>query len=154
MDTTEIQAIAERVRKMWEEGTVPWDRQRELYLQWANKYYRQFLTKLSVSVGLLPEKDEAEWSLTGTEVDKLMETAKRLFPTGCCGLASCLVAAEIPDAKVVTGAYVHDGEERPHTWVEYESMVVDVTADQFGGPRVYVGEKTSEWVTLTELFKA
>lgn len=66
------------------------------------------------------------------------------FPRGCCDIASDLLAEYLLEngihTKSVHGEYDYDNWENrfPHTWLETEDgVIVDITADQFAGERVF-----------------
>ena len=42
---------------------------------------------------------------------------------------------------MVTGSY----EGQKHTFLMLDNLVLDITADQFGGPALYVGSLVSPW---------
>ena len=80
--------------------------------------------------------------------------AKGLFPYGCCGIVSKLLIEKIKSELGFTCSYISgtkggsNQEIGSHAWIEYEGIVIDITADQFsdcGYPRdkVYVAEKDS-----------
>jgi hypothetical protein len=72
--------------------------------------------------------------------------ARRLFPRLNCGLASVFLRHLIGGGAVTTGTYA--GEL--HTFLLMDSrLVVDITADQFGGPGVYVGPLVAPWALPT-----
>ena len=66
--------------------------------------------------------------------------AKEIFPNGNCGLASLYLKKEL-GGEIVQGKY----GEHNHTFLLHKDMVIDITADQFGGPKVYVGPLRSPW---------
>lgn len=69
-----------------------------------------------------------------------IQRARELFPTGNCGLASIFLRKEL-GGEVVRGSYAGI----PHTFLLVNRNVVDITADQYGGPRVYIGPLTQPW---------
>lgn len=77
------------------------------------------------------------------ELDIFLDGASELFPRGNCGLASTYLKEIAGEGEVVQGKY---GNE-PHTFLVINSQVVDITADQFDGPAVYVGDFTEPWNT-------
>ncbi len=70
-----------------------------------------------------------------------VERALGMFPRLCCGLATAYVQQQLGEGTIVRGAYGNEG----HTYLVARGSVVDVTADQFGGPEVYVGPIVSPW---------
>lgn len=76
------------------------------------------------------------------DIKTFIRRALESFPRGNCGLASVYLQRLFPEAEVVRGRY----EEQPHTFlVLRENTVIDITADQFGGPEVYVGPLCGLW---------
>jgi len=76
------------------------------------------------------------------DIKTFIERALRLFPRGNCGLASVYLQQFLPSAEVIRGNY---GLES-HTFLLLdETVVIDITADQFGGPEVYVGLLKEPW---------
>ena len=64
------------------------------------------------------------------------------FPRGACGLASLHLVTLLGRGEVVYGRFIDEG----HTFVLLEDdVVVDITADQFGGPPVHVGPIHDPW---------
>jgi len=58
------------------------------------------------------------------------------FPSGCCSIASCLLARylyehDYHDTRCVYGPLRWD-KARAHEWVRTGAVIVDITADQFG----------------------
>ncbi len=70
-----------------------------------------------------------------------VERASEMFPRLCCGLASVYAQHRLRGGAVVRGWY---GEQR-HTFLSFQGWVVDLTADQFQGPAVYVGRLRTPW---------
>jgi hypothetical protein len=81
-------------------------------------------------------RDYADVGDTAAFVTKAMGA----FPRGNCGLASLYLKKEI-GGKVVQGTY----SGHNHTFLLVNDTVVDITADQFGGPKVYIGPLQSPW---------
>lgn len=71
---------------------------------------------------------------------RFVNKAKDIFPRGNCGLASLYLKKEL-GGKVVWGKY----GEHNHTFLLVADTVIDITADQFGGPEVYVGPLRKPW---------
>ncbi len=69
------------------------------------------------------------------EVRRFVERGLGMFPKLCCGLASVYLRHRLAEGVVHCGSYAG----QPHTVLVVRGWVVDVTADQFGGPGVYVG---------------
>ena len=75
------------------------------------------------------------------KINDFLNTARRIFPAGNCGLATVYLKYRLNQGKIIDGLY---GEE-DHTFLMIKKNVIDITADQFGGPRVYVGEMKDPW---------
>lgn len=69
------------------------------------------------------------------DVSYFLDQAAQRFPEGNCGLASVYLQHVIGDGDVRYGRYSGLG----HTILVVSGVGVDITADQFGGPRVFVG---------------
>jgi hypothetical protein len=79
------------------------------------------------------------------DIDSFMKSAREIFPNLNCGLASVYLRKLFYGSKIVNGKYQNNN----HTFILLEnSTVVDITSDQYGGPKVYVGPLQSPWVVL------
>jgi len=77
------------------------------------------------------------------DTTKFISHAKVLFPNGNCGLTSLYLKKEI-GGEIVQGTY----GEHNHTFLLVDDTVIDITADQFGGPKVYIGPLRSPWASI------
>jgi hypothetical protein len=75
------------------------------------------------------------------DVEAFVGHALRIFPRLCCGLASVYLRHCLKEGVVTCGSY---GDE-PHSFLLRRDGIVDITADQFGGPEVYVGPLKAPW---------
>ena len=76
------------------------------------------------------------------DIDIFMAKAKKMFPNLNCGLASIYLQKLFSNGKIVNGKYKNNN----HTFLMLkESIIIDITSDQYGGPRVYVGPLQSPW---------
>jgi hypothetical protein len=75
------------------------------------------------------------------DIDLFLARARSLFPALNCGLCSTYLRAVLRRGTVRCGRY--NGER--HTVLVVGSTIVDITADQFGGPAVYVGPLMWPW---------
>ncbi len=76
------------------------------------------------------------------DIKTFIRRAAESFPRGNCGLASVYLQQFLPTAEVIKGKY---GLES-HTFLLLDKrLVVDITADQFDGPKVYVGPFCDPW---------
>ena len=75
-------------------------------------------------------------------VNLFVGRAEDIFPNLNCGLTAVYLQYVLCCGRVVNGRY----EKEDHTFLlVYESVVVDITADQYGGPEVYVGPLQNPW---------
>ena len=123
MDKTEIEKIASDVRRLWESGAIATEKVAFTYRSWLNRLNLQLSEEESI---------------------QLVTEAIAMFPTGCCGLASCVLAEHLDNATIVRG-YWKASPPCPHTWISVGELMVDITADQFGGPPVFVGPLEAPW---------
>lgn len=76
------------------------------------------------------------------DVSSFVQKALRIFPALNCGLASIYMHHIYPESIIIQGFY---GNER-HTFLAVQdNIILDITADQFGGPKVYVGPLRHPW---------
>ena len=76
------------------------------------------------------------------DVDNYLDFAATIFPRGNCGLTSVYLRHVIGAGQIVEGQYVSE----QHTFLKVGALAVDITADQFGGPPIYVGPITLPWI--------
>ncbi len=75
------------------------------------------------------------------DIDSFMAHAREMFPRLNCGLATVYLKKIFPDGKIAMGKY----GENNHTFLLLDELVIDITSDQYGGPKVYVGGLQSPW---------
>ena len=76
-------------------------------------------------------------------VQLFVRRARKLFPNLNCGLASIILQHELQEGEVVNGKY----GSKNHTFLLlHGDVVVDITADQYGGPSVYVDTLRKPWI--------
>ncbi|HMH31329.1 MAG TPA: hypothetical protein VK534_02545 [Methylomirabilota bacterium] len=75
------------------------------------------------------------------DIDLLLEHAAKLFPSWNCGLASVYVRHLLGDGIPKVGKFRGMG----HTVLVLDARIADITADQFGGPKIYVGSVIEPW---------
>ncbi len=80
------------------------------------------------------------------DVNGFVRRGMDMFPRLCCGLASVHLRSCLGGGVVTRGFY----GPSPHTFLVIRSLVVDITADQFGGPEVYVGPLKLPWAVGQE----
>ncbi len=69
-----------------------------------------------------------------------IKEAEKLFPKLNCGLATVYLQ-KVLGGEIVNGQF----QNHNHTYLLLNGEVVDITADQYGGPEVYVGELKFPW---------
>lgn len=76
------------------------------------------------------------------DVTLFLEGAAQIFPVGNCGIASVYLRHLLHVGEPIFGSY----NEHGHTiWHLGKNMIADITCDQFGGPKVYVGPLVKPW---------
>jgi hypothetical protein len=76
------------------------------------------------------------------DIGSFINRAKTLFPRLNCGLASIYLQKLLNRGDIIQGHYA----SHRHTFLMLNhSLIVDITADQFGGPKVYVGPVKAPW---------
>lgn len=70
-----------------------------------------------------------------------IERSRTLFPSLNCGIASCYLKHLYGRGEIKTGNY----KNNPHTFLQIKNIIIDITADQFGGPPVYIGKLKYPW---------
>ncbi|MEK6951779.1 MAG: hypothetical protein AABX29_02080 [Nanoarchaeota archaeon] len=75
-------------------------------------------------------------------IDTFILRSKELFPRLNCGLATLYLREMLGDGKVVRGKY--NGVNHTFLLIDGDT-VVDITPDQYGGPKVYVGPLKKPW---------
>lgn len=75
-----------------------------------------------------------------------VEKAEELFPYLNCGLATVYLREVLKIGRIINGNY----EDNKHTFLLIEIdinkiLIIDITADQYGGPSIYVGPLQAPW---------
>lgn len=78
------------------------------------------------------------------EIDSFLDQAAELFPALNCGLASAYLQYTLDQGEIITGSY----DNHRHTFLKVDALIVDITADQFGGPRIYLGPMRNPWAFI------
>jgi hypothetical protein len=73
-------------------------------------------------------------------IDMFVLEALKMFPELNCGLATVYLQSKL-GGEIIKGKY----QERYHTFLMLGDQIVDITADQYGGPRIYVGPLQAPW---------
>jgi hypothetical protein len=85
------------------------------------------------------------------KIHSFVACARKLFPHLNCGVASVYLQHVLGMGSVVTGAFAG----HLHSFLLYHhNLVIDITADQFGGPRLYVGALRSRGFTGRDFCQA
>lgn len=80
------------------------------------------------------------------DIDSFVRHAGNLFPKLNCGLATVYLRHKLGVGNIVNGKY----RDEDHTFLllgnnNEKGIVADITADQYGGPDIYVGPLQSPW---------
>ena len=76
------------------------------------------------------------------DIESFLEQANVLFPRLNCGLTTVYLREVFGDGDIVKGRYNNEN----HTFLLMNGdTIIDITADQYGGPRVYVGPLRKPW---------
>lgn len=78
------------------------------------------------------------------------------FPYNCCELATAVLLDRIGEGVIVYGRYEHEpinaqNMRKSHAFwahsepVDEQTLIADITADQYGGPAIYVGDLHHPW---------
>jgi hypothetical protein len=66
----------------------------------------------------------------------------KIFPRLSCGLASVYLRDRLRKGKIIRGKF----KDYNHTFLVLDrNTVIDITADQYGGPRVHFGKLAYPW---------
>jgi hypothetical protein len=78
------------------------------------------------------------------DINRFFRWAEKHFPMGGCGLATLLLQHKLAAGRILRGSYAGQN----HTLLGLpEQLGVDITADQYGGPKVYFGKIEPPWST-------
>lgn len=109
-------------------------------LQKKVQHARIQLQNRKVSKSLLSKLYQAYQPID--DVDRFIERSFALFPHLNCGIASVYLQHIVGRGTVVQGTYGTNN----HTFLVLEDgTIVDITADQYGGPPVYIGSLQFPW---------
>lgn len=77
------------------------------------------------------------------DIDKFIKEAKEIFPRLNCGLATLYLKDVLKEGEIKRGEYRNES----HTFLLLKNnIIIDITADQFNGPKVYVGLLKFPWL--------
>lgn len=72
-----------------------------------------------------------------SNIESFIKKAQKLFPKGNCGIASCYLQHKLRRGTIVSAQY----KENNHTVLLLgDATIIDITADQYGGPPAYIGK--------------
>src|SRR3989344_5019206 len=74
-------------------------------------------------------------------LDSFINTSRKIFPHLNCGLTTVYLKSILKQGEIVNGKY----ENQNHTFLKIEDLIIDITADQFNGSKVYVGKMKKPW---------
>lgn len=77
----------------------------------------------------------------GLDTVTFVQQALELFPKLNCGLASLVLRQRLKGGLIIKGSF----GKFPHTFLRYENLIVDITSDQFQGPKIHVGKLRRPW---------
>jgi hypothetical protein len=76
------------------------------------------------------------------DIHTFLESARKIFPMMNCGIATVCLKHRLKAGKIIRGSYAGYG----HTFLGLEGdIIADVTADQFNGPAIYLGQLKKPW---------
>lgn len=75
-------------------------------------------------------------------MDEFVTIALSQFPKLNCGLTSLYLQYLLQDGEVHSGKY----KQENHTFLTIENLIIDITADQYGGPKIYIGSLCEPWL--------
>ncbi|MBS3168250.1 hypothetical protein J4216_03940 [Candidatus Woesearchaeota archaeon] len=75
------------------------------------------------------------------EIDTFLDEAEILFPKLNCGLASLYLKYKLKKGVIINGKY----KENNHTFLLMDNIIIDITSDQYDGPKIYIGEIKHPW---------
>ncbi len=91
------------------------------------------------------------WTNRGSQRDSeqlrsSIESCMPNFPRGWCDIASVVLMHRLGEGELLTGVYYKSPRVfDSHAVLSVGGAICDMTADQFGGPKLYVGEFVLPW---------
>ncbi len=127
----ELQEIVATCRRDFEDNNT------RVSNDWLKLYYRSYF----------PERVSSD---IGLDID--LRANRPQFPRDNCEHASVYLRHFVGGGDIIDGTYIDtDSREMPHSFLYIgetalaEETIADITADQFGGPAVYVGPLVLPW---------
>jgi hypothetical protein len=84
----------------------------------------------------------------GGNVDHFLDRTLPNFPDGNCGVASIYLKHRLEGGELRNGTFhglTHVVLDLSEVVLQYDDLISDITADQFGGPKIYVGPMRDPW---------
>ncbi len=77
------------------------------------------------------------------DIHSFLQHAQELFPSLNCGISSVYLKHRLKIGKIINGSYAGNN----HTFLQLNDspIIADITADQFGGPPIYLGQLQEPW---------
>ena len=76
------------------------------------------------------------------DINPFIKHSKKIFPHLNCGLTSVYLKSLFSGSKIINGKY----KNHNHTFLLLnKSIIIDITSDQYEGPKIYVGPLKSPW---------
>lgn len=75
-------------------------------------------------------------------MEQFIEKSQLFFPNLNCGITSLYLKHILKEGKLINGGYA--GQNHTFLFLN-KGLIIDITADQFGGPPVYVGPMLYPW---------
>ena len=102
-------------------------------------------TRRKFELGEIDKKQLARLYMDYSPLDNIrlfLRQANEFFPRLNCGVTTIYLKEVFGDGDVIKGRYNNEN----HTFLLIDGdTVVDITADQYGGPKVYVGPLKRPW---------
>jgi hypothetical protein len=125
LDGEFLQETAKRARQSFESG--------EAYQDKSVKEY----------VESLPNMPDPQFHL---------EWFSKIFPKGNCEITTVYLQSQLKTGEIINGSYLlENGQLEDHSFLKVGEEIIDITADQFGGPTIYVGPLTFPWYPTRKL---
>ncbi|PIN88827.1 hypothetical protein COU60_05380 [Candidatus Pacearchaeota archaeon CG10_big_fil_rev_8_21_14_0_10_34_76] len=74
-------------------------------------------------------------------IDRFLKDAQSLFPKLNCGVTSVYLRHLLKKGDVIKGYY----KGHKHTFLKVDDKIIDITSDQYGGPKIYIGPLVPPW---------
>lgn len=78
-------------------------------------------------------------------IKQIVQSSQKTFPHGTSKLTAAYLQKEIGTGTIVHGNY----KGKQHAFLKVGKTIIDITADQYGGPAVYVGPLKAPWDLVT-----